>query len=582
MTKRWLVTLAVLVIGAAAYAQPFVWPDAWTEHAGEEQYGGVYRSGQISGQRTFNPFVSAEVNIVSTISDGGGAALITRNYADWAEFIPYAAESFEVSEDGLVVDVVLRDGIFWSDGTPVTVEDYLFRYQAEIDEEVGSNAFTFWFVEGQLIELEATGENSLRFTFPAPDRTAFTQVALLPAPNHILGEVYREGGAEALTAEWGTEVDVSQTVWTGPFVPVQYVPDERIVFERNEFFGEWNVDERGNALPYLDGLNYAIADLDALLNLYIAGQIDQPSAPNLDQLGVINVAIQSGDIDATVIEAYSPQSGTTFYVFNWNRASDPFKQELFRSEDFRKAMSHLTDRDAIVDLVYGGAATPVVAPVPLVYPFWVNEDAPIFPYDPERALELLAGLGFTERNSEGVLVDEQGRALEFNLATNAGNPEREQTIQIIADTAAEYGVRVNAQALDFTLLVDQLSATGDDRPFDAILIGFGGGFAEWPFLDNILPCDANFHMWNLSGDCLTVEEGLVEEYMFAGRQTLDDDEAREIAFRLQEVYNELQPMIYTVSVNLNASWLNAIGGNIPMDIMSSLTGTRDIVLTFRR
>jgi peptide/nickel transport system substrate-binding protein len=583
--KRVLLSLAVMALASLALAQPFVWPNAWTTaEPGEAVTGGTLRDYDISNPRTFNPFVSAEsTSATDMIMDTGAELLMLPPDSD--VWLPYAAESYEVSEDGRVIDVVLRDGIKWSDGTPVTVQDYLFRYQAETDPDVGSNAYDSWFIGEEQITLEITGENSLRFTFPEPDRTAFPVVGdHKPAPDHILGEVYREGGAEALKAAWGTEVDPKETVWTTPWVPTRFSPDERLILTRNPHFGEWNADEQGNPLPYLDQISYELVqDADAALNLYLAGEIDTFSPRNLDDIGVINVAIQNGDIDATVIENASPVASSQFIVFNWNKASDPFKQALFRSADFRRAMSHLVDREAMVELVYGGAASPMWSNVYQVLEFWVNPDVPKYGYDPEAASELLAGLGFSRKNANGFLVNSEGKELGFRLVTNAGNNQREQILQIFADAARDAGVNVDAQTLDFNLLVDQLLSVDEDRPFDAILIGLTGGSRDWPFGSNVIPCGTNLHMYNQdpSGDCLTPQETLMHNLYYEGRKTLDTEAARLIGFELQEIQASIQPQIYTVSPSAHYSWLDVVRGEHPADLINALVGSREAVLTFK-
>jgi peptide/nickel transport system substrate-binding protein len=582
--KRVLLSLAVAALASLALAEPFVWPNAWSvAEPGSAVTGGTLRTYDISNPRTFNPFVSAEsTDATDLLMDEGASLLMLPPDSDvWQ---PYAAESFEVSSEGRVIDVILRDGIKWSDGTPVTVQDYFFRYQAETDSEVGSNAFDSWFIGEEQITVEITGDNSLRFTFPEADRTAFPIVALLPAPDHILGEIYREGGAEALKGAWGTEVDPATTVWTTPWVPTQFRPDERLIFTRNPHFGEWNTDEQGNALPYLEQVSFELVqDADAALNLYLAGEIDTFSPRNLDDIGVINVAIQNGDIDATVIENASPVASSQFIVFNWNLAGDPVKQELFRSAEFRRAMSHLVDREAMVELVYGGEASPMWSNVYQVLDYWVNPDVPKYEYDPEAALELLAGLGYRRTNANGFLVNTAGDELGFRLVTNAGNNQREQILQIFADAARDAGVNVDAQTLDFNLMVDQLLTVDENRPFEAILIGLTGGSRDWPFGSNVVPCGTNLHMYNQdpSGECLTPQETLMHNLYYQGRKTLDTEAARQIGFELQEIQADIQPQIYTVSPSAHYSWLSSVSGEHPAELVNALVGSRELVLTFK-
>ncbi|UCH27321.1 MAG: ABC transporter substrate-binding protein [Trueperaceae bacterium] len=581
MKKRLLATLCLL-LPSLGLADPFVWPDAWTADPGEAVFGGTFRAGSVGNPRTLNPLVSAEENSVLDLTSEG--ASLFKQGPDSPEWLPYAAQSFTVSEDGTVIDVVLREGVKWSDGRPVTVQDYLFAYQAWIDPEVGANGREEWFIDGELIELTVTGERSLRFTFPRPDRTAFGLVGShQPLPDHILGERYRQGGAEALRSAWGVDVNVHETVWTSAWVPVSFEPDERLVFERNPYFGEWNVDEAGNPLPYLERINVSLlVSNEAALNLFLAGELDAFNSASLDEFGVINAAVQNGDLDATLIESASPVAGSQFIIFNWNKAGDPFREALFRSPDFRHAMSHLVDREAIIELVFGGSASPMWTGVYQVLDFWVNPDVAKFPFDPEAALELLGGLGFQQRGDDGVLRDAQGWALEFTLAVIAGDQSFEQIGQIFADSAREVGVNVDVQAVDFNVLVDRLLVRGDDRPFDAILIGLVGADRDWPFSANELDCNGLLHGYNLSGGCLFELEKQRQALQNLGRQTLSTEEARAIGFEIQALEAELMPFVYTVSPSWHVGWSNTLGGAHPRELINSIVGSRELVLTFKR
>ena len=243
-------------------------------------------------------------------------------------------------------------------------------------------------------------------------------------------------------------------------------------------------------------------------------------------------------------------------------------------------MSHLTDREAMIDLVYQGSAEPMYSSVYQVYDFWVNNDAPRYEYDPEAALELLGNIGFVERNANGFLVDADGWELGFTLTTNAGAVQREQIVQIFADAAREVGVNVNVLALYFNLMVGQLTSVGDDRDFDAILIGLTGGNRDWPFGSNVVPWGTNLHMYNMSETFVTPQELQLGRLYYQGRQELDTDAALEIAHELQVVESELAPVIYTVSPTAHASWLTRVQGNFPIEVASDAVGVRNIALTY--
>jgi peptide/nickel transport system substrate-binding protein len=578
--KKLFIGLSLLLVAAYAAAEPFVWPSAWSNATPAEAVtGGTLRNYMIGDPRTFNPITTAESQALSD-HIFSGAPLIFRG-PDSDAWVAYAAESFTPNEAGTVVDVVLRDGIVWSDGEPVTVQDYYTTFLLETDPDIGSNGYDSWFMDGDPITLEITGDNSLRFSFPRPDRLAFPVVGMSPTRDSIFGEAYRSGGAEAVQALWGTDVDLSTTVWTSAFIPVSFTPGERVILQANPTFGQWNVDEAGNPLPYLAGYTLAIAEQDAALNLYLAGEIDTFSPRNLDDIGTINVAINNGDIDAQVMEAVSPVASSQFIVWNWNMASNPSKEALFRNVNFRRAMAHLLDRDALIELVYNGSALPMYTNVYPINEFWVNPDVETYPYDPEAAAQLLADIGYATRGSDGILVNAAGEKLSFTLATNAGNTAREQITQIFADSAREVGVDVQVQAIDFNLLVEQLTSEGTDRPYDAILIGLTGGSRDWPFGVNVVPCGTNLHMYNTSGDCISPLETLMSTLFTQGRETLDTEAARLVGNEIQQVESELIPILYTVSPMAHYSWVNSINGYHQEGQINPLLGAWELPLLYK-
>ena len=598
--KKLSVILVLSLLFSVAAAQeemienPFVFPDEWTSAApGEAQMGGQYRTYSISDFDSYNPFtVSSSPDLPndgmtrqSTGQDNKQNGLVTRNPLDLSEWVPYMAESYEFSEDNTSITFQIRQGMRFSDGEEITADDWVTTFRIHTDEAVGSNVYSDFFVDDDPITVEKLGDYELRINYPAPDAGALSVAAYTPWPDHVFGPVYEEGGAEAIQSMWTLSDDVSTFVSPGPFMAQRYVPGERAVFVRNPYFGTWNVDSAGNQLPYLDGQTFSLLpDINAGLAAYLAGNTDVGPATTVDQIQQIQQAVQGGQLDATLLPNKSGLASSQWIVFNWNRADAPFKQELFRSNDFRHAMSHLADREAMVRLVYGGLGQPIYSGVYPVLTDWQNPDLTTYPYDPERATELLAGLGFTERDSEGVLVNAEGQRLEFNLITNAGNNQREQLAQIFADTAAEVGVRINVRPIAFEVLVEQLTAQSDERGFDAILLGLTGGDIDWPFGSNVIPCGTNLHAFNYpeDGECLVPQETLAEKLYYQGRGELDFETRQQTGYELQEVLSELQGYVQLAAPTYNPTWNNRLGGNYPEEIMTSLTTTRDITTTFIR
>jgi peptide/nickel transport system substrate-binding protein len=576
--RRWLFVFALL-LGTSALAEPFVWPNAWSEDAGSVVRDGSLSLAEQSSAQTFNPFVVGGDNVVFNISFYP-ASLLTRD-PETREFLPYAAQSYEVSEDGLTITMKLRPELKWSDGTPITSQDFLFYYQGVTDPAVESPRYNDFFIGEDKILLEAPDPETLVWTFPTADRIALASANSVPAPYHILGKIYEEGGAEALKAAWETDTPVNELVWAGPFVLSEYIPDERYVFTPNEYFGDWNVDESGATLPYVSERLYTIAETPAQLNLYVAGSIDSFTPNGINDLSVVLNAVEQGDIDATVLQNAAQQTTNSFYMFNWNKADDPFKQELFRDKRFRQAMSYLTDRESIVELV-DGFGEPAYGPISPVYENWYAPEQAVYAFDPDAALALLAEMGFTEKNADGWLVDAEGNELGFTLASISSNNEAMQVIQIITDTMREYGINAEPVGLEFSALVDQLTSTGENRPFDAIYIFFGCCTEEWPFFEGIYTCTGEFHMWNRSEEgCTDEQEQQISDLVVEGRKVLDDAEAQQLAYEVQALIGDLQPLIFTTYAGIHYSWNNSVGGNFPPELINSLNGPRDFNLTFK-
>src|SRR5690606_628389 len=110
-------------------------PDAWTDlPAAQVVTGGTLRFSMFEAPRTFNPLQSLEVNFVVSLNTAAGLGAAVLGWLRPADLTlePRAAESWTVSDDGLRVEVTLRPELRWSDGEPITAQDYLVSYQLQV------------------------------------------------------------------------------------------------------------------------------------------------------------------------------------------------------------------------------------------------------------------------------------------------------------------------------------------------------------------------------------------------------------------------------------------------------------------
>ena len=192
---------------------------------------------------------------------------------------------------------------------------------------------------------------------------------------------------------------------------------------------------------------------------------------------------------------------------------------------------------------------------------------PKFEFNPERAAQLLAEIGFRTKNEDGWLVDASGRVLEFTLFTNQGNNVREKIAQIFTEDARAIGVKVNFTPIDFNELVRKILNT---RDFDAILVGLTGGI-EPAFSRNVWELDGALHMWNYGPEFESFEI-LIDKLMKQGATTLDQEKRREIYVQFQKVVAENLPLIYTVAGAYNPARLKRLGGVFGEEDLNSFVG----------
>src|SRR5262249_41375995 len=132
------------------------------------------------------------------------------------------------------------------------------------------------------------------------------------------------------------------------------------------------------------------------------------------------------------------------------------RQVWFKTVAFRQAISSAIDRDAIVRLVYRGRATPLWGHVPPGNKLWIDRSIPQPARSLDRARQLLKGAGFSWR-PDGTMIDPRGEAVEFSIATSAGNTERAGMATIIQDDLKQLGITVHVVTLELRALIDRVT-----------------------------------------------------------------------------------------------------------------------------
>ena len=555
---KWGLLLGLVAVSAIAFAGCN--PSQFT--AAEVATSRIVFS-SLGDPKTFNPALSQEYpNIFIYTSEG----LLTLD-GETGDIVPALAESWEIADDGLTYTYTLREGLQWSDGEPLTSDDVVFTYRDVIfNEAIPATSRDSFRVgqEGLLPTIEKIDDRRFKFILPEPFAPFLLCSGVVILPAHRLQEsvnmLDEEGNPEFLSM-WTTGTPPAEIVGSGPYRLKQYLPSQRVIFEKNPFY--WQEDDQGNSQPYVQELIWQVIESSD-------NQLLQFRSGGLDVIGVSpdKFALMKREEDRGnfTIHKGGPALGTTFITFNLNKASragtplvDPIKSQWFNSVAFRQAVSYAIDRPTMINNIYQGLGEPQTSPLPVQSPFYASpaDGIPTYDYDLERAKELLLADGF-QYSPAGELQDAEGNRVRFTLITNSGNKIRESIGAQIKQDLSKIGIQVDFQPISFNALVTKLS---DSLDWEAHIIGFtaglepNGGSTVWSvngslhaFNQNALAGQEPLEGWK------TAEwERRISDIYIRAAQEVDEDKRRELYFESQRLTQEYLPFIYLVNpLNMGA------------------------------
>lgn len=455
------------------------------------KFGGTFVSSTIGeGPKTFNPFNTKD-NISAQMSEIMYDGLVTTDVVT-GETIPKLAKSFSVNGKEYIVN--LRHGLKWSDGKPITADDVVFTWQNIIFDGFGNTSTRdSVMIDGKLPTVEKIDDYTVKFVTPEPFAPFLRMLSSPIAPKHIFQPAVNRG-REYFDGFLSTNTNPKEFVTSGAFRLKEYVPAQRVVFERNPNYYEINKD--GKKLPYLDKLVYLIVgDINNQVLKFEGGELDEIS---LQGANVARFKEMEKHSDFTVFNI-GPDTGTMYLSMNMNNRKnekgkyyvDQKKQVWFQDKNFRQAVDYAIDRKNMVFNIANGLGYPLFTPETLNSIF-LNKK--LKPYDKniEKSKELLKKSGFTW-DKAGHLIDKFGNHVEFDLYTNAGNTEREAIGVMVKQDLEDLGMKVNFKPIEFNSLVNKLMASLD---WDMVIMGFTGSPLEPNGGKNVWLSDGTLHIFN--------------------------------------------------------------------------------------
>ncbi len=346
-------------------------------------------------------------------------------YDDEWRLNPRIVESIPTLENGGLVKLSgnriqttwkLKEGIKWSDGWPITVEDFIFAYKVIMDNRVPVVSRD---MENRIEKMEAPDPRTLVVTWKEPYAYTFLGHSFLP--KHILEASYLKDPEKFHEHEYNRN-----PLGNGPYVLKEWKPGAYVSASQNpNYYGD---------KPQFQNIIYKFTGGTTTLESDIVTR-------NID-------AISPTGTDLSQILDFEKRKGNEFqfgYVDGmvWEHIDFNVDEPRFQDKRVRQALLYGLNREEMVQRLFAGKQSVAHSWLP---PKHYGYDANVkkYPYDPEKAKELLEEAGW-KVGPNGVRINKKGEKLSFILMTTAGNKVREDIQQLIQEDWKKIGVKIEIQ-----------------------------------------------------------------------------------------------------------------------------------------
>lgn len=412
------------------------------------------------------------------------------------------AESWDISKDGLVITFRLRKGVRWHDGQPFTAEDVLFTYRLTIDPKTPT-AYAGDFLKVK--KAEVLDPHTFRVTYAKPFAPALMSWGSSVMPKHLM-----------------EDKDVTRSplarhpVGTGPYRFQEWKTGQKIVLVYNPDYFEGR--------PFIDGRVMRIIPDMATMFLELR-------ARGIDQMGLTPLQYTrqtENQYFRTHFRKYR------YLSFSYTYLGFNLQNPMFADRKVRQALAFSVNKEELIDGVLLGLGKEASGPFkPGTWQF--NADVKRYPFDPKKALELLAEAGWRDTDGDGIL-DRRGQRFEFELLVNQGNEVRAKTAEIVQRRLAEVGISVKIRVIEWAAFIKEFI---NKRRFDAVILGW------------TIPMDPDLYdVWHSSKtgpselNFISYKNEEVDALLERGRSTFDRAERKRCYDRIQEILAEDQPYIF--------------------------------------
>lgn len=420
--------------------------------------------------------------------------------------VPGLASDYQVSDDGLTFTLKLRDGIKFSDGSPITPEDVKWSLDRARNPKNGIWNFTLV----SLDSIETKGSDTVILHLKNPDPTLAAALATFNAA--ILPQKPFEASPGA-TDEEKAKAFAEHPVGSGAFMFESWQRGTELVITRNPNY--WQMGEDGKPLPYLDKIRFPVIPDDATRILKLqAGEVDGAEFIPYARVGELR---NDPNLDMILF----PSTRVTLIGMNIRPTLKDGTKNILADAKVRQALNYAIDKSALIKIVTFDVGAPTVSFMSSATPL-VHDNGPAYPYDVEKAKSLLKEAGI------------EGGA-ELTAIQLAGSADETAILSTIQQMWAQVGVKLNIEQLDNATRTARyrdadfqmrVSPWTDDINDPSEITSY---FAYYP---NIQSLHGGF------------EDKRINELFEKSQQELDKDKRAAMYKEIQEIYMQAAPIVF--------------------------------------
>jgi peptide/nickel transport system substrate-binding protein len=380
------------------------------------------------------------------------------------------AKSWDVSDDGKTVTFTLEEGLKWSDGEPLTSKDVKYSL-----DTLGRHGILFTSYTENIDSVQAPDPTTVIVKMTRPDTRIVGGLFVYILPEHIWGKQT----VKQLTGSYRPEAPI---VGSGPYVVTEFDSNQIVRMERNP-----NWRGKRPAFDELQWIKYGSAD--AVERALTLGEVDL-----ITEVDAATFARLDENPDIEAINAPAP--GFTELAFNLcprDICPDARFNPAVQDRTVRQAIGFAVDRERINQIANRGTSFPGHGLLPSYYKdFYTEPEGDLdYPYDPDRAREMLEAAGWVE--GEGGVREKGGQRLSFNLYVRNESIENRQAARLVKEMTAPIGVEFKVEPVSVDKLTELTVREVDGKmapDFDTFIWGWGGDPYDPGILLNLLTTNA--------------------------------------------------------------------------------------------